>query len=166
MKISDYNLIIFILENSYENYKLQENPDWNKWFFSISRIFHHKIPIKLLLGMKRKNNNEINMLCDKELGKIKLRKKEKEEKKQNEYNNWLLRRNIGNETTKKRIEQEKERTQKERKEKIKDSWNIVHENYIKEMTPVWKDNFEKILKEREYQYNEYFSGRNRLQEVL
>ena len=169
MSISKYNLIVFILENSYENYKLQENPDWNKWFFSVSRIYHHKMPVKLLLGLKRKNNEIINALCDKEFGKIKLRKKEKEEKsekRQKEYMNWLLRRNTGNEIAKKRIKQEIERTKQERREQIKDSWNIIHENYIKEMTPVWKDNFEKILEEREKQYDEFFLGRDQILKEL
>ena len=63
-------------------------------------------------------------------------------------------------------EKEIERTKQERTKQIKDSWNIIHENYIKEMMPVWKNKFETILVEREKQYDEFFLGRDQILKEL
>lgn len=101
MPISKYHLIKFIL-NSYEDHNQNsDNFNWIIWFNDISSIYNHKIPENLLLAIKSKNNDNkpIINLCDKELERIKARKKQEIlalEDKEQRYKRWIEKRDAGN----------------------------------------------------------------------
>lgn len=150
MKISSYNLIVFILEYSYENYQLRENPDWHDWFYSILRIYRRNIPIKLLLGLKKKNNTIINVLCDEEFEKIEVRKKkenEKKEKKRIEYDNWVQKCDAGNRFA----EEKKQQRLKNKLAEMREIEKRKQETYREQMQSIWKTKYENLIVEREKQ---------------
>ena len=76
MGISKYNLIRFILDESYSDcentcYTGDDFCDrevfeaqWKNWFHKVSRIYNHKIPIQLLEGLRRKQNEALNGIIE------------------------------------------------------------------------------------------------------
>ena len=96
--ISKYNLIRFILDEAAVK---NPNIEWDEWFRKVSRIFKHKIPEALLLGLS-KQSDTLKMLCDEHRDNSKLKPRSTHEER---YQNWIKRRDEGNQrVVEKRLE--------------------------------------------------------------
>jgi hypothetical protein len=137
--MSKYHSIKFVLDIAYEDHnKLQDDLDWEKWFKSIIKMFNNKIPGSLLRGLSRKNNTQLSRCLDLyENAVVKKEGKEEKERKEEDYNRWIKRRNDGN----KRVELEKEI------QKRKD-----YELYCDEMQPKWDTKLKEIINSRKNIY--------------
>lgn len=154
--VSEYNLIKFILNKSYNDHYLQENPDWNDWFNSISRLYNNKMPKSLILGLKRKNNDKLRNLCDNALILIQQREdkyKERLEQELLKYQKWMWKRDEGN----KRVNEKK--MQKIETNILKESQErqIANESYIKQMLPTWHAVYDECKNKREQEYNQIWN---------
>jgi hypothetical protein len=155
MPISKYHLIKFLI-NSYDDHNENANNfDWITWFNDISSIYNQNIPESLILAIKRKNNEELNELCNKELERIHLKEKREAlalESKEQKYKRWIEKRDAGNLRVLQKIKEKKESDILKQNETIKKA----NEEYIKMMMSTW-----------EKQHKEYIdSRRSELQNIL
>jgi hypothetical protein len=147
MKISHYNLIIFI-SNSYDDHKKLENSDWQKWFKSIVRIFNNIVPEKILLMLKRKNNKEIDDLCKEQSQKNNIKIINYYEKLKNnndKYEKYIEKRDNGNikALEKNKIQKNDEKIMNRQ---IQERYNDL---YVNEMLSVWKKDLDNIIRKRD-----------------
>lgn len=156
MNISNYNLIRVILDIMYEDHKMKEKPDWKSWLHSISRIYHHKIPSKLLHALIQKNNSELSSLCsDKLMEQYKLYIKN--ESHILKYDNWIKRRDEGNRKAHIKVKEYKELQLKEQlKFQLKDreKQEEINNNMEHQMMLLWKSKLDNIIQKRSEQ-NDY-----------
>ena len=101
MAISKYNLTKFITNFSYEQYKNQDTPDWNLWYHQISKIYNHNIPKNILRQLQEKNNATIDNLCETDMQRLNM-KIERLAIKEKKHQEWLIRRDTGNQLAAKR----------------------------------------------------------------
>jgi gas vesicle protein len=141
--ISKYNLIRFILDEAAEK---NPNIEWNEWFRKVSRIFAHKIPEALLLGLS-KQSDTLKMLCDEYRSNSKPKPQSTVDDR---YKNWIKRRDEGNKRAfQKRLEQKEDAdTPKE----ILSTF-VMTDDEIKQKMPDWQEQF-KVIREKRQQEQE------------
>ena len=64
MTISKYHLTRFILDVVYEDQNKSKACSWDEWIRKIKRIYNNRIPDSILNGLIRKNNEELNPICE------------------------------------------------------------------------------------------------------
>jgi hypothetical protein len=82
MSISNYHLFKFIVSNA------SNKPNWQKWFKFVSQIYKNNIPDQLLEALVERGEDDLKRLCKAE--------QERKQKKQDKYNQWIIRRDAGN----------------------------------------------------------------------
>jgi hypothetical protein len=134
--ISKYNLIRFILDEAAE-----KNPD-SEWFRKVSRVFKHRIPEALLLGLS-KQSDTLKTLCDEYRSNSKPTPRSTDEDR---YQKWIKRRDEGNKRAfQKRLEQKEDAdTPKE----ILSTF-VMTDDEIKQKMPDWQEQFNTIVNKRQ-----------------
>lgn len=93
MTVSEYNLIRFIEDISYNDHQSLENQNWDVWFKGVSRLYNHKIPCKLLKALQRKGNPVITEMCDVLLSKMLDAQEKQRLENEQKHEAWIKRLN-------------------------------------------------------------------------
>jgi hypothetical protein len=147
MAISKYNLCKFI-DASLKDQIMKDDPDWNLWFRSVSRIFNHRMPLNVVSMIASAPVLQLRRLADMEFEKIEERRKrcnERREQQTQKHERWKQRRDAGN----KRAEEAKRMQDDSIREKAKEHQREADELYVRMMLPSWKQKVDDCKQHRD-----------------
>jgi hypothetical protein len=161
MKISKYNLIRFIIDVSLEDHKTLENVNWQKWFFSVSRVYNHKMPEQVVKAIASTGIPQLIELCDEEMPRIEKMKRSAVEKctlEKTKYERWIQRRDAGN----KRVLEEKRKRYEVDLQRVKEIEIEMNESYVQQMLPFWAQRLNEYVQQRDLElYTKPFNNQER-----
>lgn len=162
MKISKYHIIKYILENIiWSNININSNNKIIETEFNIIRkIFKNNIPRALIEGLKSKNIDYLTLLCNKYIIEDDNRKNIiKTHKEPYNIEAWTKKQIATNKQyMKKKTHPDILKEKEEQKRIAQESARVYNEQYIKIMTPIWKEDMDKIISTRNEIYNTIFNN--------